>query len=62
MVVLIVGISLGGYIAYKLFRARAGALLGGIIGGLVSSTATTVSYARRTGSDATLASLSALSS
>jgi uncharacterized membrane protein (DUF4010 family) len=59
MVVLIVGISLGGYIAYKLFGARAGALLGGVIGGLVSSTATTVSYARRTGSDATLASLSA---
>ena len=59
MVVLIVGISLGGYIAYKLFGARAGAVLGGVIGGLVSSTATTVSYARRTGSDATLASLSA---
>jgi uncharacterized membrane protein (DUF4010 family) len=57
--VLIVGISLGGYIAYKLFGARAGAVLGGVIGGLVSSTATTVSYARRTGSDATLASLSA---
>jgi uncharacterized membrane protein (DUF4010 family) len=30
MVVLIVGISLGGYIAYKLFGARAGALLGGV--------------------------------
>jgi uncharacterized membrane protein (DUF4010 family) len=59
MVVLIVGISLGGYIAYKLFGARAGALLGGVIGGLVSSTATTVSYARRTGSDAAIASLSA---
>jgi uncharacterized membrane protein (DUF4010 family) len=59
MVVLIVGISLGGYIAYKLFGARAGALLGGVIGGLVSSTATTVSYARRTGSDAALVSLSA---
>lgn len=59
MVVLIVGISLGGYIAYKLFGARAGALLGGVIGGMVSSTATTVSYARRTSSDAALASLSA---
>jgi uncharacterized membrane protein (DUF4010 family) len=59
MVVLIVGISLGGYIAYKLFGARAGALLGGAIGGLVSSTATTVSYARRTGADAAIASLSA---
>ena len=36
MVVLIVGISLGGYIAYKLFGARAGAVLGGVIGGMVS--------------------------
>ena len=48
MVVLIVGISLGGYIAYKFFGARAGTLLGGVLGGLISSTATTVSYARRT--------------
>ncbi|MCU0980514.1 MAG: MgtC/SapB family protein [Pirellulaceae bacterium] len=47
-VVLIVGISLGGYIAYKFFGARAGTLLGGIFGGMISSTATTVSYARRT--------------
>jgi uncharacterized membrane protein (DUF4010 family) len=59
MVVLIVGISLGGYIAYKLFGARAGAVLGGIIGGLVSSTATTVSYARRAGSESAMASLGA---
>ncbi len=48
IVVLIVGISLGGYIAYKFFGARAGTLLGGILGGMISSTATTVSYARRT--------------
>jgi uncharacterized membrane protein (DUF4010 family) len=47
MVVLIVGISLGGYICYKLFGQRAGALLGGLLGGLISSTATTMSYARR---------------
>ena len=59
MVVLIVGISLGGYIAYKLFGCRAGVLLGGVIGGMVSSTATTVSYSRRTHSEAALASLSA---
>jgi uncharacterized membrane protein (DUF4010 family) len=59
MVVLIVGISLGGYIAYKLFGARAGAVLGGVIGGMVSSTATTVSYARRAGSEGALASLGA---
>jgi uncharacterized membrane protein (DUF4010 family) len=48
MVVLIVGIGLGGYVAYKLFGQRAGAVLAGILGGLISSTATTVSYARRT--------------
>jgi uncharacterized membrane protein (DUF4010 family) len=48
MVVLIVGISLGGYIVYKFFGQRAGTLAGGVLGGLISSTATTVSYARRT--------------
>ena len=48
MVVLIVAISLGGYVAYKLLGAKAGSLLGGVLGGLISSTATTVSYARRT--------------
>lgn len=48
MVVLIVGISLGGYVAYKWLGAEGGAVLAGILGGLISSTATTVSYARRT--------------
>ncbi|MFN8005251.1 MAG: MgtC/SapB family protein [Acidobacteriota bacterium] len=48
MVVLIVGISLSGYIVYKFFGEKAGLLLGGALGGLISSTATTVSYARRT--------------
>jgi uncharacterized membrane protein (DUF4010 family) len=47
MVVLIVGINLGGYITYKFLGQRAGIVLGGILGGLVSSTATTVSYAKR---------------
>jgi uncharacterized membrane protein (DUF4010 family) len=47
MVVLIVGISLGGYAAFRLLGARGGTLLGGILGGLISSTATTVSNARR---------------
>jgi uncharacterized membrane protein (DUF4010 family) len=60
MVVLIVGISLVGYIAYKLFGAREGAVLGGLIGGLVSSTATTVSFARRTAATPSVASLAAL--
>ena len=48
MVVLIVGISLTGYIAYKCLGAGRGTLLAGVLGGLISSTATTVSYARRT--------------
>ena len=48
MVVLIVGISLGAYVAYKLLGARVGTLLAGVLGGLISSTATTISYARWT--------------
>lgn len=47
MVVLIIGLSLTGYIIYKLVGRTAGAVLGGMLGGLISSTATTVSYARR---------------
>lgn len=49
MVVLIVGISLAGYVAYKFFGQDAGILAGGILGGLVSSTATTATYARQAG-------------
>lgn len=48
MVVLIVGINVSGFIAWKFFGEKAGVLLGGVLGGLISSTATTVSYARRT--------------
>ena len=47
MVVLVSGISLGGYVAFKFFGQRAGTILGGLLGGLISSTATTVSYAKR---------------
>ncbi len=46
MVALIVGLTLGGYIIYKFFGQNAGIFLGGILGGAISSTATTVSYAR----------------
>lgn len=60
LVVLIVGIGLGGYGAYKLIGARAGTLLSGLIGGLISSTATTVSYARRAKREAGIADLAAL--
>lgn len=48
MVVLIVGISLLGYVAYKLFGERSGTVVSSILGGLISSTAATVSFARRT--------------
>jgi uncharacterized membrane protein (DUF4010 family) len=47
MVVLIVGISVAAYIVYKFFGQNAGTAFGGVLGGLVSSTATTASYARR---------------
>jgi uncharacterized membrane protein (DUF4010 family) len=50
IVVLVVGISFAGYIALKLFGQNAGALLAGMLGGLISSTATTVSFARRASS------------
>ena len=49
MVVLIVGLGLGGYIFYKFFGRDAGTLLAGVLGGAISSTATTVSYARARG-------------
>jgi len=47
MVVLIVGMNLVGYVAYRLWGERRSALVGGLLGGLVSSTATTAAYARR---------------
>ncbi len=47
MVVLVVGLSLVGYVIYKFLAPSAGTLMGGLLGGFVSSTATTVSYARR---------------
>lgn len=48
MVVLIVGINLAGYGAFRVLGARAGTALAGVLGGAVSSTATTISYARTT--------------
>jgi uncharacterized membrane protein (DUF4010 family) len=47
MVVLIVGISLAAYLAQQVLGTHAGVVLAGILGGLISSTATTASYARR---------------
>lgn len=46
MVVLISGVSLAGYAALRIFGQSHGAPLLGLLGGLVSSTATTLVYAR----------------
>jgi uncharacterized membrane protein (DUF4010 family) len=46
IVVLIAGVSLAGYVALRLVGQRHGGRLLGIFGGLVSSTATTLVYAR----------------
>ncbi len=46
MVVLISGVSLAGYAALRIVGQRHGALLLGILGGLASSTATTLVYSR----------------
>jgi len=45
MVVLIVGLNLVGYAAFRLMGTRAGTALAGLLGGVISSTATTMSYA-----------------
>lgn len=47
MVVLIAGVGLASYLALRFIGERHGVLLTGILGGLISSTATTVLYARR---------------
>jgi uncharacterized membrane protein (DUF4010 family) len=46
MVVLIAGISFCGYVAVRLVGAQRGLMLTGLLGGLTSSTATTLSFAR----------------
>lgn len=48
MVTLIVGISVVGYFIYKFVGRKVGIISNGILGGLISSTATAVSYARKT--------------
>lgn len=60
MVVLIVGISLVAYAAQRMLGARQGSVLAGLLGGLISSTATTVSYARQTAAAPQLAATSAV--
>jgi uncharacterized membrane protein (DUF4010 family) len=60
MVVLISGISLAGYVALRFFRSRYGAVLLGLLGGLVSSTATSLVYARHSRDNANLVRLSVM--
>lgn len=60
MVVLISGVSLAGYAALQLVGARYGAAFVGVFGGLASSTATTMVYARNARENAGLASMAAL--
>ena len=59
MVVLISGMGLASYVALRLAGERHGALVAGLLGGLVSSTATTVLYARRSGESAAMRRLAA---
>ncbi len=62
MVVLITGISLASYLVSQWLGGRSGAVAGGLLGGLISSTATTASHARRSkeAPDARTAALTAL--
>lgn len=59
MVVLISGISLTGYVALKVVGTRYGAPLLGFLGGVVSSTATTLVYAKNSKSSTAAANLAA---
>ncbi len=54
MVVLISGISFSGYILIKIVGSRRGIGLTGLLGGLVSSTAVTLSFAQRSRNNPTL--------
>ena len=60
MVVLIAGVSLSGYAALRLVGVRHGAALIGFFGGLVSSTATTLAFARHARGQDDLARTAAL--
>lgn len=60
MVVLVAGVSLAGYAALQLAGTRYGAPLVGVLGGLVSSTATTLVYARNARYQGGMGSMAAL--
>ncbi len=60
MVVLVVAISLAAYVAQRLLGDRHATILGGLLGGLISSTATTASYSRRARAEPHAANLALL--
>ncbi|MBI4701059.1 MAG: DUF4010 domain-containing protein [Deltaproteobacteria bacterium] len=60
MIVLVAGISFAGYVAARLVGSRRGLLVAGLLGGLVSSTAVTMTYAGRARSEARLAAVCAV--
>ena len=60
MVVLISGLSLAGYVALHIVGSRYGAPLLGFLGGLVSSTATTMIYARHGKADPAMEKLATM--
>lgn len=60
MVVLVAGINLAGYVALKLVGTRRGGLTAGLLGGLVSSTATTYSFSSRVRENGALSGPAAL--
>ncbi|GGW39952.1 MgtC/SapB family protein [Arenibacter certesii] len=59
MVTLIVGLSVLGYFIYKFVGKKVGIISNGVLGGLISSTATTVSYAKKTADTAGIGKLAA---
>ena len=60
MVVLIVGLSLAGFIAYKFLGSTGGLLVAGVLGGVISSTATTVGAARQVRNQARVVRMASL--
>ncbi|GBF20491.1 MULTISPECIES: MgtC/SapB family protein [Arenibacter] len=59
MITLIVGLSVLGYFIYKFVGKKLGIISNGVLGGLISSTATTVSYARKTVDTASISKMAA---
>jgi len=59
MITLIVGLSVLGYFIYKFVGKKLGIISNGVLGGLISSTATTVSYARKSADTVSISKMAA---